>query len=225
MQKKLAVYRSVIDAGEGSFELQNHTLSTDGTIYNVVLNNLGSCTTLSMVQLIREKDSDIGVEEAKAMTENLPSIIKSEMTSLENATQWLEAMEAIGADVSIQTIYKSITSISNTEIGAKAYLAMWSKIDYNITYNANDGSFASDPVTTYNYGDELTLPVPTREGYTFGGWYNNSNLVGMAFTAISSDDYGNKEFWAKWQLNILLYLYLYILCRGTRRLYDLCGCV
>ncbi len=198
---ELALYRSVIDAGEGTFELQNHTLSTDGTIYNVVLNDLGSCTTLSMVQLIREKDSDIGVEEAKAMTENLPSIIKSEMTSLENATQWLEAMEAIGADVSIQTIYKSITSISNTEIGAKAYLAMWSKIDYNITYNANDGSFTSDPVTTYNYGDELTLPVPTREGYTFGGWYNNSNLVGMAFTTISSDDYGNKEFWAKWEVN------------------------
>ncbi|MCQ2608441.1 MAG: ribosomal protein L7/L12, partial [Bacteroidales bacterium] len=91
------------------------------------------------------------------------------------------------------------TNIANNAVEAKYYTASWSQIDYTITYNANGGtSISSD---TYHYEDEVTLPEPTRTGYNFLGWYNNSNLVGTAITTIEDTEYGNKEFWAKWEAN------------------------
>jgi uncharacterized repeat protein (TIGR02543 family) len=40
--------------------------------------------------------------------------------------------------------------------------------------------------------------VPTKAGYTFGGWYANNGLTGSAVTAIAAGSTGNVEFWAKW---------------------------
>lgn len=92
------------------------------------------------------------------------------------------------------------TNIATDATGDKSYTADWSIENYTITYNANEGTY-SGATTSYNYGDEVTLPIPTRTGYTFGGWYNNSNLVGTNFTTISNNETGNKEFWAKWEVN------------------------
>ena len=41
--------------------------------------------------------------------------------------------------------------------------------------------------TTVNYGDNYTLPTPTRTGYTFVGWYNGENLVESDAWAIATD--------------------------------------
>ena len=41
----------------------------------------------------------------------------------------------------------------------------------------------------------------TRTGYTFKGWYDNENLTGSPVTAISNTETGNKEYWAKWEIN------------------------
>ena len=96
---------------------------------------------------------------------------------------------------------EAVVSISLIDTGDKTFYAKWEKVPYTITLNANEGEFATTPVASYNYGDEVTLPTPTREGYTFAGWYNNSNLVGTEFTQIESTETGNKEFWAKWDVN------------------------
>ena len=94
-----------------------------------------------------------------------------------------------------------VLSIASNAIDDKEFWAKWDTINYTITYNANEGVFATTPAESYKYGDEVTLPVPTREGYTFAGWYNNSNLVGTVFTKVESTETGNKEFWAKWEVN------------------------
>ena len=95
----------------------------------------------------------------------------------------------------------SVLSIASNAIENKEFWAKWDAINYTITYNANEGAFATTPADSYKYGDEVTLPIPTREGYTFAGWYNNSNLVGTEFTEITATEFGNKEFWAKWDVN------------------------
>ena len=47
-----------------------------------------------------------------------------------------------------------------------------------------------------------TLPTDvTRTGYTFKGWYDNKALAGSPVTAISNTETGNKEYWAKWEIN------------------------
>ena len=49
-----------------------------------------------------------------------------------------------------------------------------------------------------------TLPTAgdmTYTGHTFKGWYDNENLTGSPVTAIGNTETGNKEYWAKWEIN------------------------
>ncbi len=46
--------------------------------------------------------------------------------------------------------------------------AQWSPV-YTVTYNANEGSVT--PALAEYKGTALELPMPTREGYAFNGWY------------------------------------------------------
>ena len=41
----------------------------------------------------------------------------------------------------------------------------------------------------------------TYTGHTFKGWYDNENLTGSPVTAIGNTETGNKEYWAKWEIN------------------------
>ena len=41
----------------------------------------------------------------------------------------------------------------------------------------------------------------TYTGHTFKGWYDNENLTGSPVTAIGGAETGNKEYWAKWEIN------------------------
>ena len=41
----------------------------------------------------------------------------------------------------------------------------------------------------------------TRDGYTFGGWYDNAALTGSRVTVITGTDTGDKTYWAKWTAN------------------------
>ena len=91
-----------------------------------------------------------------------------------------------------------------TEVTADAtYTAQFSSTPrtYDVTLNTNGGTISSGNVESYTYGEGATLPTDvTREGYTFGGWYDNSSLEGNAVTTISEKATGNKEYWAKWAL-------------------------
>lgn len=72
---------------------------------------------------------------------------------------------------------------------------------YDITYNLNDGTNASGNPSRYTYGTAVTLADPTRTGYTFGGWFTNSDFSGDAVTEIPADATGDKAFYAKWTAN------------------------
>ena len=78
----------------------------------------------------------------------------------------------------------------------------WTAPTYTVTLNAGDGTINSGNVTSYTYGVGATLPTNvTRTGYTFKGWYDSENLTGSPVTAISNAETGNKEYWAKWEIN------------------------
>ncbi len=68
-----------------------------------------------------------------------------------------------------------------------------------ITLNVNGGTINSGNVTTYIEGNVVTLPTDvTKEGYEFGGWYENSACSGDEITVIPATATGSKEYWAKW---------------------------
>ena len=80
----------------------------------------------------------------------------------------------------------------------------WTAPTYTVTLNAGDGTINSGDVTSYTYGVGATLPTAgdmTYTGHTFKGWYDNENLTGSPVTAIGGTGTGNKEYWAKWEIN------------------------
>ena len=79
--------------------------------------------------------------------------------------------------------------------------ATWTNRKYNITYEYNSGTAPSSGVpATYTYGTGATVNgTPTRTGYTFNGWSENSSLTDPAFSkTIGTTATGDKKFYAKW---------------------------
>ena len=80
----------------------------------------------------------------------------------------------------------------------------WTAPTYAVTLNTNGGTINNGNVTGYTYGVGATLPTAgdmTYTGHTFKGWYDNENLTGSPVTAIGGTETGNKEYWAKWEIN------------------------
>ena len=85
-----------------------------------------------------------------------------------------------------------------------ALTVQWTVPTYAVTLHPNGGTINSGNVTGYTYGVGVTLPTAddmTNTGHTFKGWYDNENLTGSPVTAIGGTGTGNKEYWAKWEIN------------------------
>lgn len=92
-----------------------------------------------------------------------------------------------------------VTEISAGDYGNKTFYAKWEAATYTVTLNANEATECGE-LTAYTYGAGATLPVPTKTGYNFTGWFDNAEFAGDAVTQISATDIGNKTFYAKWEI-------------------------
>ena len=91
--------------------------------------------------------------------------------------------------------------------------AKWIKT-YNITYHLGGGINAEDNPTEFNERTlPLTLKAPTRDGFTFGDWYQNPAYSGNQMTTIDAGTEKNVSLWAKW--NAIEYSVSYVLNGGT----------
>lgn len=68
-----------------------------------------------------------------------------------------------------------------------------------LQYELNGGTNTNDAPTSYEEGQALTLPIPTKEGNEFLGWYLNSDFSGESITEISADQTGDIKLYAKWE--------------------------
>jgi uncharacterized repeat protein (TIGR02543 family) len=75
------------------------------------------------------------------------------------------------------------------------FYARWSEGEFSLTFDSKGGATITDIEGTY--GDELTLPEPTRIGYTFLGWYEEETYE----TLFESDTIPSRSMtlYAKWQ--------------------------
>lgn len=90
--------------------------------------------------------------------------------------------------------------------------AKWIKT-YNITYHLGGGENAESNPQTFNEKTlPLTLKAPTRDGFTFGGWYQNPACSGNQVTTIDAGTEKNVSLWAKW--NAIEYSVSYVLNGG-----------
>ena len=72
--------------------------------------------------------------------------------------------------------------------------------DYTIRYELGGGTNADTNPTKYTVeSDDITLADPTREGYVFQGWYEQSDFSGTPVTAIPKGSAGELTLYAKWR--------------------------
>ncbi|MBM6681626.1 S-layer homology domain-containing protein [Pseudoflavonifractor capillosus] len=65
-----------------------------------------------------------------------------------------------------------------------------------ITLNPNGGTLPA-----YSLVVGAALPIPTKTGYTFAGWYENQEFSGNPVTDIPTNNTENLNFYAKWTVN------------------------
>lgn len=74
--------------------------------------------------------------------------------------------------------YDDKATISNITSNITLY-AKWNAITYNITFDKENGTGGTTQVTaTYNSSTIASITNPTRECYTFEGWYSGDNGTG-----------------------------------------------
>ena len=87
---------------------------------------------------------------------------------------------------------------SYTQEAALQLYPTWTPIEYNITYHLNGGTNDANNPATYNIEQTLALKEPTKTGYTFEGWYLQSDFSGDKVTQIAQGTTGDIALYAKW---------------------------
>jgi uncharacterized repeat protein (TIGR02543 family) len=86
--------------------------------------------------------------------------------------------------------------------------AQYSAATYTVTYDAEGGTVSPpSKIVTYNaaYG---TLDIPTRNGYTFAGWWTGDNGTGTQVSQMTTvSNTANHTIYAKWTANIYTVTY------------------
>jgi uncharacterized repeat protein (TIGR02543 family) len=83
--------------------------------------------------------------------------------------------------------------------------ALWTENEYTVTFNAGGGSPVTQTRTVTNdssVGSSNMPSDPTRDGYTFGGWYTEQNGNGSRFTYDTTVN-GNMTVYAWWTLAVM----------------------
>ncbi len=99
-----------------------------------------------------------------------------------------------------------------TTLAAKAYTdtvrlyAKWNPVSYTITYkDYNNATFTGKNPTGYPtkhvYDVDTVLPIPTRVGYTFAGWYSDKACTKAIDTIDACSITANITVYAKWTVN------------------------
>lgn len=87
------------------------------------------------------------------------------------------------------TLYNNESIVLDRDV---TLVAKWEAKSYQIVYDL-DGGLLNDPITTYTIESEVTLPVPTKKGYTFLGWNEGISEIKKGMT-------GDLTLKAKWGL-------------------------
>ena len=71
-----------------------------------------------------------------------------------------------------------------------------------ITLDPNSGTLPE-----YSLVAGAALPIPTKTGYTFDGWYENPDFTGNPVADVPTDSTGELTFYAKWTANIYIVIF------------------
>ena len=107
--------------------------------------------------------------------------------------------------------FEKTDSLELTESSGQEVDVYYTRKEYTLYYNTNGGSYIPPQTGLYNAEVNLTMTTPTREGYTFDGWYDNANFTGSPISPISDSVTldKNKTLYAKWKADTVKYTIAY----------------
>ena len=143
-------------------KITNGYYKTTGNEYTILLGQKSASTTYTVIYNTNGgsvSPSSASVTAGGSVT--LPTPTKAGYTCL----GWSTSGSATTASYSCGSSYKPSQNITLYAIWKKNAPTMCT-----LTYNANGGS-VSPSSATFEMGKTVTLPTPTRSGYTFDGWY------------------------------------------------------
>ena len=84
--------------------------------------------------------------------------------------------------------------------GNRTYTANWQVIEYTIITLLEGGNAGSSQVYFYTVEQTVTLPTPTRTGYTFLGWTGEGITTPQPNVTIPKGSTGDKKYIENWEL-------------------------
>lgn len=92
--------------------------------------------------------------------------------------------------------------LDDGQTSTKTFYASWTPNTYTVSFDTNDGKINGESISYYIFNRKAALPTDvTKEGYEFGGWYDNAEFSGEALNEIAPGTSGNKTYYAKWISN------------------------
>ncbi len=182
--------------GEQEYVLKSMPLETgENTAYLVVFHSDGLRQTRYLVSIYRQHIRSYtfmnGEEEYSKGTIEENSTLNAPTEAPQKDYYDFSHWEVNGEEVSFPYLVKNDT----------VFTAVFTPTIYSITYELNGGETADNPATFTIETETFNLNAPSRAGYTFAGWFNNSEFSGEPITQIALGSHGNMTLWAQWQAN------------------------
>ena len=95
---------------------------------------------------------------------------------------------------------QEIIEIPQGSTGDRTYTANWQVIEYTIITLLEGGNAGSSQVYFYTVEQTVTLPTPTRTGYTFLGWTGEGITTPQPNVTIPKGSTGDKRYIENWKL-------------------------
>ena len=95
----------------------------------------------------------------------------------------------------------TVQSLSAADNAIVNLYAQWQIKPYEITYELNGGTNNAKNPITYDGSRDITLQKPTKQGYTFGGWYWTNDFSGTKVTKIAKTTADDITLYARWTEN------------------------
>ncbi len=189
----IKIYKNLTDSTNPESGILVSSATTSGTTefagsYTIPLNNgviLKKGENFSVVVNLSKEGETVGVgtEGTQNIWNSVNVIVSAEagQSFCKTGTSWVD----YGANC-------------NENLRIKAYTSDIAVESYNVTLNANGGTVTPNEISVYNGDVYGTLPVPTRKGYGFIGWYTEAS-GGIKITEDTQVELSNDQtLYAHW---------------------------
>lgn len=187
-------------------QIDGYEAQVEGTAAgSTIKGTLNKDTTIEVKYVASEKDYKVihhfkksdDVTDAKSFTENITSGKTGEMTDAQpksfegydinnyDIQSYNQVQLAAGSDVTVDIIYTLKTTYLN--------------------YETNGGSYVARQSGRYSDTLDVTTTIPTKQGYTFAGWYTDAKLTVEAGEKVTLDDVNGVTLYAAWEAGEVSY--------------------